>query len=521
MLVQDFLKNSAERLPDKVCLIHNDQRMTYRQINYFADKLAAALIDVGVKHQDRVAIFLENSVETVITIFGILKAGAVFLIANPTMKAKKLAYILNDSGAFVLVASSNKSTLINETVKNNSSLKHIVWCGGVKKEVGVTSTHSGIEMHVWPTFIKSTNRVSKNHQPDYRDADLASIIYTSGSTGKPKGIMCAHCNMVAAAQSISSYLDNSENDIILNVLPFSFDYGLYQVLMTFMFGGTIVLEESFVYPNKIRALLIKESVTGLPIVPTIAAILANIGTFPKSGFPNLRYITSTADVLSFAHIETLQRIFPKAKIFSMYGLTECKRVSYLPPEDICRKPNSVGIPIPNEEVKIVNDKGHEAGPHEIGELIVRGPNVMQGYWNDAVETARVFHKKKNKNEIWLYTGDLFKKDEEGYLYFVGRKDDLIKVKGERISPKEIEQTLCEIEGVMTAAVIGIPDTLFGKKIKAYIVLQKKSQLNTKQIMSYCSQNLEPFMVPSFIEFCHTLPLLPNGKIDRRKLQQNQ
>jgi acyl-CoA synthetase (AMP-forming)/AMP-acid ligase II len=323
--------------------------------------------------------------------------------------------------------------------------------------------------------------------------------------------------MVAAAKSISHYLKNEENDIIMDVLSLSFDYGLYQILMAFLFGGTVVLERSFAYPYKIIEKLIQEKVTGFPIVPTMLAILLEMTNLSKFDFSYLRYISNTAAPLPVTHIKKLQRLLPHVKIYSMYGLTECKRVSYLPPDQLDQRPESVGIPIPNEEVFIFDEDGQEVEPKEVGELVVRGSNVMQGYWNDPEETARVFRPGRYGGETLLYTGDLFKKDEEGYLYFIARKDDLIKTKAERVSPKEIENVLYEMNGVIEAAVIGVPDEIFGQAIKAFIITNEKSELNDRDVMKYCMKNLEPFMIPKYVEFRSALPKTTSGKIDKKQL----
>jgi long-chain acyl-CoA synthetase len=331
--------------------------------------------------------------------------------------------------------------------------------------------------------------------------------------------MSAHYNVVAAAKSISQYLENVEDDIILDTLPLSFDYGLYQVLMAFLFGGTVVLEKSFAYPYKAIEKLVQERVTGFPIVPTMVAILLQMDDLGKFDLSALRYISNTAAALPVAYIRKLQEIFPHIKIYSMYGLTECKRVSYLPPDQLDKRPESVGIPMPNEEVFIVDEQGREVGPGEVGELVIRGSNVMQGYWNAPEETAQTFRPGRYRGEALLYSGDFFKKDEEGYLYFVARKDDLIKTKGERVSPKEIENALCEMDGVVEAAVIGVPDEIFGQAIKAFIVAKEGRSLAEKQVQKYCMKNLEPFMLPKYIEFRNSLPKLTSGKIDKKLLNK--
>jgi amino acid adenylation domain-containing protein len=516
VLIQNFLENSAARLPGKVVLIFNDKRFTYREINRSAEQLAATLIDTGIKRQDRVIIFLDNSAESVISLFGILKAGAIFIILNPNMKSKKLNYIINDSGARVLITQTNKIHIVTEAINKAPGLEHIFWVGRPNQ---LPKIHSyPVSSHMWDKIFSRTDFSTLTTQAFNIDLDLATIIYTSGSTGEPKGVMSAHFNVVSAVKSITKYLENVEDDIILNVLPLSFDYGLYQVLMAVFFGGTVVLEKSFAYPYKIIEKLIQEKVTGFPIVPTMLAILLEMINLSKFDFSHIRYISNTAAALPVAHIRKLQGFLPHVKIYSMYGLTECKRVSYLPPDQLDQRPKSVGIPIPNEEVFIVNDDGEEVKHQEIGELVVRGSNVMQGYWNDPEETARVFRPGQYWGETMLYTGDLFKKDEDGYLYFIARKDDLIKTKGERVSPKEIENVLCEIDGVVESAVIGIPDETLGQAIKAFIVINKKSDLTEKHIIKYCLKNLEPFMVPKYVEFRRMLLRTNSGKIDKKQLR---
>jgi acyl-CoA synthetase (AMP-forming)/AMP-acid ligase II len=361
---------------------------------------------------------------------------------------------------------------------------------------------------------------SNLHPPSSNiDLDLATIIYTSGSTGDPKGVMLTHLNMVSAATSITAYLENREDDIILNALPLSFDYGLYQVLMAFKFGGTVVLEKSFTYPYQVIQKMIQEKVTGFPGVPTIYAILLGLKDLDKFDFSNLRYMTNTAAALPPAHIERLRKAFPHATLYSMYGLTECKRVSYLPPAELDRRPSSVGRGMPNEEVWVVDENDHQVGPGMVGELVVRGSNVMRGYWGLPDETARVLKPGKYPGEVILHTGDLFKTDEEGFLYFVGRKDDMIKSKGERISPREIEQCLCGLEEVAEAAVIGVPDEILGQAIKAFIRRHDDKQLTENDVLKHCKINLEDFMVPQSVIFIDSFPKTSTGKIDKLALKE--
>jgi len=514
MLVHYFLENSAKRLPDKTALIFQNQRLTYKQIDEGANQLAHALIRAGFKRGDRVSIFLDNSSEAIIALFGTLKAGGVFSTLSATLKSKKLHYILNNSESSFLISQWQKNEIISKAVENVNSLKAVIMCGEVKNKSHSTNTHTNIIE--WDTFIHS----QPNSKPEIQciDVDLANIIYTSGSTGNPKGVMMTHLNMATAATSITQYLENCETDIILNVLPLSFDYGLYQIIMAFKFGGTVVLEKSFAYPYVAIDKMIKEKVTGFPGVPTIFSILLQLKNLKKYNFKHLRYITNTGAALPVSHIKALREIFPHAKIYSMYGLTECKRVSYLPPEEIDKRPTSVGKGMPNEEVYIVNEKGERVGPGVVGELVVRGSNVMRGYWKAPEDTDEILKPGVYTGEKVLYTGDLFKMDEEGYLYFVARKDDLIKTRGERVSPKEIENLLHEIDGVAEAAVIGVPDEILGKAIKAFIVTNNGRKLTEKEVIKHCSHNLEYFMVPKYIEFVDSFKKTSSGKIDKKVLK---
>ena len=517
MLVHNFLENSAARLADKVALISKGCRLSYQEVNARAEQLARYLVDVGIQRRDRVIIFLDNSIESIVSLFGILKAGAIFIILNPTMKAHKLHYILRDSGARMLIAHTQKKRVIKDALLDVPELEHILWCQTDPSRDLPQFDSLTSPLKSYASWSSVFEHLSTATFPKTIDLDLATIIYTSGSTGEPKGVMCAHYNVVAAATSITQYLENVEHDIILNALPLSFDYGLYQVLMAFLFGGTLVQEKSFAYPYNILKKIIEERATGFPIVPTMVAILLQMHDLSRFDLSCLRYITNTAAALPVSYIREFQALFPHVQIYSMYGLTECKRTLYLPPEQLKQRPGSVGIAIPNEEVFIVNEDGQELGAEEIGELVVRGNNVMQGYWNAPEETARVYRPGRYRGEALLYTSDFFRKDEEGFFYFVARKDDLIKTKGERVSPKEIEDALCEIDGVVEAAVIGVPEEIIGQAIKAFVVTRGAHELTDQAIERHCAHSLEPFMIPKYVEFIEALPRNPNGKIDKKQL----
>jgi acyl-CoA synthetase (AMP-forming)/AMP-acid ligase II len=303
----------------------------------------------------------------------------------------------------------------------------------------------------------------------------------------------------------------------LNTLPLSFGYGLSQLLTAFFFGGKMVLEKSFAYPIKIMERMVKERATGFPLVPTMMALMFQLRDLAKLDLSGLRYVTNAAAPLPVSHIKKFRKMFPTVELYSMYGLTECLRVSYLSPEYLDLKPESVGVPMPGVKVAIVNKNGEALGSGEIGELVVTGPNVMQGYWNDPETTARAFRSANTNGQVQLYTGDLFKKDDDGFLYFVSRKDDLIKIKGEKVSPKEIENVLCKMDGVLEAAVIGIVDELLGRAIKAFVVPANGCHMTETQVFRHCRQNLEPFMIPKYVSIRTSLPKSASGKIDKKRL----
>ncbi|HKW62487.1 MAG TPA: AMP-binding protein [Candidatus Acidoferrum sp.] len=512
MQVEELLELSARKTPDKTALVCGERRLTYEELEEQANRLAHALIEHGVSRGDRVAIYLENSVEVVLSIFAVLKAGAVFLVINPTTKPDKLAYILNNCRAVALITNSPKSAAVAKPGAPLPFLNTILVAG----MNSIPANYARLRTFPLDNVFHGDRYPTLPPPKKCIDIDLAALIYTSGSTGKPKGVMLTHLNIISAATSITTYLETTPDDVILNVLPLSFDYGLYQVLMAFKVGATIVLERSFTYPYAVIEKLIRERVTGFPLVPTISAILLQLN-LQDFDFSSLRYITNTAAALPTHHILRLRNLFPHVKLYSMYGLTECKRVSYLPPDQIDVRPGSVGRGMPNEEVYIVDDHGHRAGPNVVGELVVRGSNVMKGYWEAPEATDKVLRPGPLPGEFVLYTGDLFRADEEGFLYFVARKDDIIKTRGEKVSPKEVEEVLYRLDGVAEAAVVGMPDEILGQAIKAVITLREGAQLTERDVQRHCSASLEDFMVPKFIEFRASLPKTSSGKISKREL----
>lgn len=511
-LLQHYFEQTAARNPGKDALVCGNRRWTYGELIDSSRRLARSLRALGVRRGDRVAVFLDNEAETVISMIGILMAGGVFVILNGAMKSRKLGYILNDSGAAALITKVEKASVVLDAWAGRERPSVILWKGETAKIPSLPDAQS----FAWDDALCLTG--SDSPFPECIDRDLAALIYTSGSTGEPKGVMSPHASMIAAARSIIQYLGNRESDVILNVLPLSFDYGLYQVIMSLMFGGTVVLEKSFLYIQPILKKIAEERVTGFPVVPTVLAMMLGRQDMGKYDFSSLRYVTNTGAALPVEHIRRLRALLPHVEIFSMFGLTECKRVCYLPPDQIDRRPDSVGKAMPNCEVWIEDESGRILGPGEVGELVIRGANVMRGYWNAPELTARVFRPGRHPGETVLYSGDQFQMDEEGYLYFVGRADEMIKCRGERVSPKEIENVLCAVPGVREAAVMGIPDAIEGQAIAAFVVTSGNGNDPVeKEIRRHCMRHLEPFAVPKFFQFMDSLPKTDNGKVDRKAL----
>jgi amino acid adenylation domain-containing protein len=509
-LLHDYLEFSAGRLGDKVALVCGKQRVTYAEIDARVDALAHELAASGTGHGDRVMIFADNTVETVVGFWAALKANAVACIVNPLTKSDKLAYLLNDCRPTALVTDVHLMAAFALPVRHCSSLRRLVVSGPIG-DADLGSLPNAVR---WETVIAAGGRAPARASIDI---DLAAIVYTSGSTGDPKGVMLTHRNMMTACTSIASYLRIAEDEVILNVLPLAFDYGLYQMLMAFRTGARLVLERSFAFPAQVLGMVGQEKVTGFPGVPTIFATLADLKSLKDFDLSSIRYVTNTAAALPVKHIRMLQGLFPDARIYSMYGLTECKRCTYLPPEDIGRKPDSVGIAIPNTQMWIVDAEDRRVGPGVVGQLVIRGATVMKGYWGKPEATARKLKPGPLPGEQVLYTGDFCRIDQEGYLYFVGRSDEIIKSRGEKVAPKEVENALLDIQGIKEAAVIGVPDDILGEAIKAFVVVEQGASVSEKQIQRECQRRLESFMVPKYIVISESLPRTDTGKLRKAAL----
>ncbi|HET7218509.1 MAG TPA: AMP-binding protein [Vicinamibacterales bacterium] len=504
---------TAASRPDACALVSGDARYTAAALEARVASAAAGLRAAGVHRGDRVAVHLENGADAVVALFGALRAGAVIVPLNPTTKAAKLAYVLNDCRPAAIVSDTRSSATIVEALSKLPSAPAIVLTGTQEDEARLdipgAIAFAALVDHSADARLDDVARI---------DLDLAALIYTSGSTGRPKGVMMSHANIVAATTSINGYLRNTGADVILDVLPLSFDYGLYQLFLAAQSGARLVLERSFVYPATVLELMAREGVTGLPLVPMMAALLLR-NDLAGVDLSALRYITNTGAVLPPAHIAALRERLPQVRIFSMYGLTECKRVSYLDPAEIDARPASVGKAMDNVEVFLVDGAGARLD-QGIGELVVRGSNVMQGYWAAPDDTSRVLRPDAVTGERLLHTGDIFRIDADGFMYFQHRLDDVIKSRGQKVSPREVESVLYAAPGVSEALVVGVPDDVVGEALIAYVTLHPGSAVSARDLRAHCAEHLEDFMVPREIEIVRDLPHNTSGKLSRRVLQES-
>lgn len=516
-LLHQMLWTSARRFPGKHVLVHGAQRMTYSEAVRAVSKLAAGLRAAGLRRGDRVAIYLEPCLAQALTIFAVSAADGVFVPINSALVPHQVHHIAADCAVTALVTTRSRLEALAEVLPEIPSLKVIFTTDG-------NAMPAPVPVIAFNDLPEVGADDPKNHNID---RDLAAILYTSGSTGKPKGVMLSHAQMVAGASIVSSYLEITHADRILAVLPFSFDAGLNQLMTAVQQGGTLVLIK-FVFASEVVDVLLRERITGLTAVPTFWSLLAQ----PSSGllkhrFPDLRYIANTGGAMPQTVLATLRHALPTTKIYLMYGLTEAFRSTYLPPEELDRRPTSIGKAIPNTEILVINEQGQPCKPGEIGELVHRGPTVSMGYWGKPELTAAVLRPhpllppELGDTERVAYSGDLVTMDEDGFLYFVGRRDNMIKSSGYRISPTEVEEVLMHSCLLREAAVIGVPDDLLGQVIKAFVVPAENAEVDADALRAFCAGRLPGYMVPRFIEILDDLPKTTSGKVDYPALRRRE
>jgi long-chain acyl-CoA synthetase len=492
-LVHDLLRRSAERRPESIFVVDGTRRTTYGEIEARSGRMASVLIDAGVARGDRVGLIAENSREYVEAYFGILKAGGVVVSLSTALDPSSHASLLRDCGAAGLVCSP-RQTRIAQTLAESPALRFVL----------------GAEAESWASL--ETAPVLAVPRP-VADTDRAAIVYTSGSTGKPRGAVLRHANIVANTRSIVEYLGLGEDDGVFVILPFHYVYGLSLLNTHAAVGGRLIIENAFLYPQQALDRLEREEATGLSGVPSTFAILLSKSNLASRPLPTLRYVTQAGGPMAPELTRRLVEALPGKRIFIMYGATEASaRLSYLDPFELPRRAGSIGKAIPGVELRVLRDDGTEAAVGETGELVARGPNIMEGYWNDPEETATVLDANG------YHTGDLGRRDEDGFLYVVGRKREMIKSGAHRISPKEIEEILAEHPAVAEAAVIGRPDEILGEAVVAFVTLRPGGvSVDSEPLLDWCRGRLPSFKVPARVQVLEELPRNTSGKTDKLAL----
>ncbi|HRI18087.1 MAG TPA: AMP-binding protein, partial [Burkholderiaceae bacterium] len=443
MLLHHAFESSCERLPDKTAVVCGDERVGYAELGRRVRTLAASLRDRGIASGDRVCLFLESGVEYVVAVHAVLAAGAVFVPVSTLTKADKLAYMLADTRATALLTDARLAPVWGQALKSAPAIRCCVVAG---------EAVAGDVVLAWPP---AQGGEPATPTPSCTvEEDLAAIIYTSGTTGVPKGVMLTHRNMRSAWESVQAYLGLREDDTIGLALSPAFSYGLYHVLMAMGLGATLLIERATAFPQRIVEGLARERVTVFPGVPTLYSALLGLATLPSFDLSSLRIVTNAAAALPVEHIRRIREWLPHASLYSMYGMTECKRISYLPPEQLDRRPASVGRGMPGQEHWLVDEEGRRLPNGSTGQLVVSGRHVMRGYWDKPDETAARLKPGPLPGRPLLYTGDIFRTDEDGWLYFVGRADEVFKSRGEKVAPREVENAIYALEGVLDCAVIG-------------------------------------------------------------------
>lgn len=519
ILLHELIFRSAERNEASTALTYGKDSLNYGSLAKDVTRFASGVIKLGLARGERIAIYLEKRFETVIASFGAPAAGGVFVPLNPLLKPEQIGYILRDCNVRMLVTSPERLALLKETLPACHDLRHVIVL-----DTGATpDSIPGLNVTRWSDLLLDTPPL---HGHRVIDTDMLGILYTSGSTGKPKGVVLSHRNMVAGAKSVSSYLDNRAEDTLLAALPLSFDAGFSQLTTAFHVGARVVLL-NYLLPRDVLKAIEREKVTGLTAVPPLYIQLTQL-QWPESITGHLRYFANTGGRMPRETLDTLRRHLPNTKPFLMYGLTEAFRSTFLPPQEVDRRPDSIGKAIPNAEILVLREDGTPCGPNEPGELVHRGALVGMGYWNDPEKTAERYkplpvHASGREAglvlpEIAVFSGDTVRMDEEGYLYFIGRRDEMMKTSGYRVSPTEVEEILYATKLVGECVAFGVDDERLGQAIQVIATPPVGASLDVAALLTECRARMPAYMLPAGIEVREgPLPRNPNGKIDRKTL----
>ena len=520
MLLHDLVRAAARRAVAAPALSFGARIMTYGQLNAAIASFASGLVALGLSRSERVGIYLEKRFEAVISSFGTAAAGGAFVPMNPLLKADQVAFIAKDCDVRVLITSPERLALIAPVLAQCSALRHVVVTEAPASPIPLPA---GVEVTVWTRLLEASP--SSGHR--VIDSDMAAILYTSGSTGKPKGVVVSHRNMVVGAKSVASYLNNDAHDTLLAALPLSFDAGFSQLTTAFHAGARVVLL-NYLMPRDVLKTMVREKVTGITAVPPLYIQLAQL-EWPAEIDRHLRYFANTGGRMPLETLNRLRVQAPSAQPFLMYGLTEAFRSTYLPPEEVDRRPDSIGKAIPNAEILVLREDGTECSSDEPGELVHRGPLVGLGYWNDGEKTAERYKPLPagvggrqpglQLPEFAVYSGDTVRRDAEGFLYFVGRRDEMIKTSGYRVSPTEVEEIVYASRQVGECVAFGVDHATLGQIIQVIATAPPgTTALDIPSLLADCRARMPTYMVPAGVEQAQgPLPRNPNGKIDRKLL----
>jgi acyl-CoA ligase (AMP-forming) (exosortase A-associated) len=536
--LHDLVAATAARRGDGPALTYRDSTLSYGQLWREITAVAAGLRRAGLRRRERVAVYLDKRIETVTAMVGAGAAGGVFVPVSPLLRPRQVGYILTDCDARILVTTAERFELLRDDLDECKSVELVVLLGAAERrpasEAAAPSYTGDVhrvpllrkthyDLITWGELIADTEPAAGPTPGGGIDLDMAAIFYTSGSTGRPKGVVLSHRNLVVGAQSVSHYLANVADDVILAALPLSFDAGFSQLTTGFCAGAHVVLM-NYLVPGDVVRLCEKHAVTGLTCVPPLWIQLVD-QSWPAAATQNLRYFANTGGRMPKATLEKLRAIFPGARPFLMYGLTEAFRSTYLDPDEVDRRPDSIGKAIPNAEILVVRPDGSLCDPGEEGELVHRGALVAMGYWNDPERTAERFRPAPNRepglctDEMAVWSGDAVVRDEEGFLYFVGRKDEMIKTSGYRVSPTEIEEVVYDTGLVRDAVALGVDDPLIGQHIVLVVSAAAGTELDAAALSRQLKSVLPLYMVPREIVIRPELPRLSNGKFDRALLRR--
>ena len=531
-LLPELIALTAQRSPKAIALTSGASHLSYGDLDAGVSQFAAGLLGLGLARSERVAIYLEKRFETVIASFGAPAAGAVFVPVNPLLKPEQVIFLLRDCNVRVLVTSPERLALMKDVLAECHDLRHVVVTESAANPAhAAQNVTSGVSESVTGPLVLTSwsDLLSSPPKPGHRaiDTDMAAILYTSGSTGKPKGVVLSHRNMVAGAKSVASYLENTPQDTLLAALPLSFDAGFSQLTTAFHVGARVVLL-NYLMPRDVLKAMEREKVTGITAVPPLYIQLAQL-EWSAAINEELRYFANTGGRMPRETLNLLRQRAPQASPFLMYGLTEAFRSTYLPPDEVDRRPDSIGKAIPNAEILVLRDDGSPCGPEEPGELVHRGALVGMGYWNDAEKTAERYKLLASDApgrqpglqlpEYAVFSGDTVRKDAEGFLYFIGRRDEMMKTSGYRVSPTEVEEILYATQLVGECVAFGVDHPTLGHAIHVIATpAGGAGVIDINALMFECRANMPAYMLPAGIEVvAGPLPRNPNGKIDRKLL----